>query len=519
MANIFKEFNKNANRIEFIYYVNVNKPIEFSKTDSFQCHKCKIEFDTFTDYNQHLITSEHIILSFAIPKSAKNNNKKEKKSDEKKTKKLSTTNIQTIKPSIIQNIPVTKKYDIKSEHIQNVQLNKSLTNLDVDGRILLDNIQTVQKSVVNNNFPEKVNDYVQKDSNMFNEFMKLTPTYNKHRQQYTNYFKHKITLLKKLSQYEELIMKTLSYYCDVCDFIAVEKYVWDKHNQTEHPLDSNRPLTYCSTCFMFVIIGNNQEHNRTMEHNTLLNYLQSIKPVEVLKDKTSLVKSNESCSSDKNCINLERKEKVELNNIDCFKESKYSQDNNPKNSDASLIKELSTNREDPMILKNTILLLDKTENKYEHKQDETNTPNTSKLIHSEITTSSNNLVNTLITIPYQANTIVENMIENINLVNVSTDNLVLNQVENVSTFKKIVKSQDKIISNFDETTLPPLTNKTQIFENKKLYELDEDQLYGEYVIQRLKNIKNMTIKQRVKLEIDYIFCTKMKQLLQENTKC
>jgi len=63
-----------------------------------------------------------------------------------------------------------------------------------------------------------------------------------------------------------------------------------------------------------------------------------------------------------------------------------------------------------------------------------------------------------------------------------------------------------------------LTNNTQIFENNKLRKLDEDQLYGEYVVQRLKNIKNTTIKQHVKLEIDFIFYTKMKQLLQENTK-
>lgn len=86
---------------------------------------------------------------------------------------------------------------------------------------------------------------------------------------------------------------------------------------------------------------------------------------------------------------------------------------------------------------------------------------------------------------------------------------VLNQVENES---------NEVISNFDETPWPPLTNSTQIFENKKKSGLDEDQLYGEYVIQRLKNIKNTTVKQLVKLEIDYIFYNKMKQLLQENTK-
>lgn len=165
-----------------------------------------------------------------------------------------------------------------------------------------------------------MNDDVQKGNNKSNENRKLmTPNHIKQWQQYTNYFKHKMILLKKLRQYEDLVMTTFSYYCDVCDFIAVEKYDWDKHNQTEHPFDSNRTITYCSTCFMFVIGG---EHNRTIEHSTLLNFLQSLKPAEALIEKTSLVKFVESCSSDKNCINPEPKEKIELNNTDCFKGNK-----------------------------------------------------------------------------------------------------------------------------------------------------------------------------------------------------
>ncbi|XP_060874487.1 uncharacterized protein LOC132948155 [Metopolophium dirhodum] len=522
MANIFKEFNKNANRVEFIHYHSTDKPIKCSKTESFKCRKCKIKFETLSDYNWHLVTSEHIILSFVIPKAVKNNNKKRKrkrnKNKKEKIKNVSTTNhtehvvIQTIEPSIIQNVPISQKYDeikSKSDQTQNVQLNKSPINLDIDGRTILDNIQTVQKSLVNNNILEKLNDDVQKGSNKSNENRKLMiPNHIKQWQQYTNYFKHKMSLLKKLRQYEDLVTTTLSYYCDVCDFIAVEKYNWDKHNQTEHPLDSNRPITYCSTCFMFVVGG---EHNRTIEHSTLLNFLQSLKPVEVLMEKTSLVKLVESCSSDKNCLNLKPKEKNGLNNTDCAKESKYSKDIDSKNSDCFLMKEPSTSREDPM-MKNTILLLDKTESQHEHKNDKTNASNAAKLIHSEIT-SSNNLANTLMTIPHQSNALVEKMTENINFVNVSTNDLVFNQVENDSEFIEIVKSQ-----NFDGTNLPPKTNKTQIFKIKKLCELDGDQLYGEYVTQRLKNIKSTTIKQHVKLEIDYIFYTKMKQLSQENTE-
>jgi len=50
-----------------------------------------------------------------------------------------------------------------------------------------------------------------------------------------------------------------------------------------------------------------------------------------------------------------------------------------------------------------------------------------KVIHSEITTS-NNLINTLITIPYQENVLEKKMPEKIDLVNVLTDDLVNNYI-------------------------------------------------------------------------------------------
>jgi len=50
-----------------------------------------------------------------------------------------------------------------------------------------------------------------------------------------------------------------------------------------------------------------------------------------------------------------------------------------------------------------------------------------KLIHSEITTS-NNLLNTLVPIPYQANALLKKMPENFDLGKVLTDDLVINYV-------------------------------------------------------------------------------------------
>ncbi|XP_060835182.1 uncharacterized protein LOC132918106 [Rhopalosiphum padi] len=462
------ELLNKAVKIPIKYYCRFCNVTFLSNHDMIDYHFLSVEHMTIKCFDELCsktkINSKQKIL-LEVLNETKNGNKIKKK-ENTGIKNFSMYNIQTIIPNIMQNIPVSQEYyDIKSEYTQNVELNKSQKNLSIDETTFLGNGQTVKKPLINNNFLEKLNDDVQKNCDKSNKNMKL-PNHSKHRPQYTNYFKHKINLLKKLRQHEDLIMKTLSYYCDVCDFIAVEKYVWDKHNQSEHSVDTS--ITYCSTCSMFV--GENyQEHNHTLEHSIFLNLLQLLKPVEVLKDKTSLIKLVESGSSVINSINLEQKEKIELNNFDCFEESK----DNRKNNDCSLLKELSINKDNPMIMEDGILLFDKSESINEQEQDETNTSNATKVIHSEITTS-NNLINTLITIPYQENVLEKKMPEKIDLVNVLTDDL--------------------------------------NFENKKFGKLDEDQLYGEYVIQRLKNIKDITIKQHVKLEIDNIFYTKMKQM-------
>jgi len=42
---------------------------------------------------------------------------------------------------------------------------------------------------------------------------------------------------------------------------------------------------------------------------------------------------------------------------------------------------------------------------------------------------------------------------------------------------------------------------------KQQHPTDVDQAYGQYVIERLKNIQNLSIKSDIKIEIDALFCT------------
>lgn len=58
--------------------------------------------------------------------------------------------------------------------------------------------------------------------------------------------------------------------------------------------------------------------------------------------------------------------------------------------------------------------------------------------------------------------------------------------------------------------------QTNLLNHDRVEVLYEDKTYGEYVTQRLKNIKNPEVKLYIKLEIDKIFYSIMKKFLSEN---
>lgn len=119
---------------------------------------------------------------------------------------------------------------------------------------------------------------VQSGHSELNKKIHLLSDYDK--QQYTNYYQHKIKLLNLFRKHESSIIRTSSFYCDVCDYITEEKYFWDKHNKTEHLDVDTRRTIYCSTCKMLIAGKNNEKHFNTAEHYTFFKFLQSLECVE-----------------------------------------------------------------------------------------------------------------------------------------------------------------------------------------------------------------------------------------------
>lgn len=144
--------------------------------------------------------------------------------------------------------------------------------------------------------------------------IELNSSHNEQSQQYTQYFKHKINLLNLLQKYKDRIMKTLVFYCNVCDFVTEEKYSWDKHTEREHPCATNRPTVHCSTCSIMIVDGDYEEHIRTIEHCILLKFVQPLTPIE--NDVIKSTKLVDTSTLDDTFIDPGRNTPFNLNKID-----------------------------------------------------------------------------------------------------------------------------------------------------------------------------------------------------------
>ncbi|VVC24920.1 Zinc finger C2H2-type [Cinara cedri] len=264
------------------------------------------------------------------------------------------------------------------------------------------------------------------------------------KQKYTEYFNHKLKLLKLLKINKDRILRTTSYYCNICDFITEEKYTWDFHNETVHADNINISMVFCTTCSMFISFNNFEEHNNTIEHSNLLKFLQSFNS---LRKKPILPLNNTNSQNEQKKRN--KTTNVLINNSGIF--------TSPPNNSLTTISTMLSG-----------------EPNVDLKIGELNT-----MIHGE-------------------------------------------------TSNCCAKLNDSFFLNPNEPTAEESDRKSifvsslcqkNVADLKRVEVLNEDKMYGEYVTQRLKYIENPTVKQHIKLEIDNIFFSSMKNDLLKSSNC
>lgn len=178
-----------------------------------------------------------------------------------------------------------------------------------------------------NNSLEKCNINIH---NISSESYKSKPSYKNKCERYTRYFKHKMDLLNLLRQYKDYLIKTLIYYCNLCDFVTEEKYIWDKHIKTKHSCTTNKSAStvHCSICSMVILGGTYEEHTRTIEHCILFEFGLTSKPmINDLVKNTELIKSANTSILDETLVDSEQNKPLlnkmnsaesGIKNITCF---------------------------------------------------------------------------------------------------------------------------------------------------------------------------------------------------------
>jgi len=119
---------KNKIKIPIEYYCRFCRVTFLSSCEMIDYHFLSVEHMTIKCFDELCSETKTNLKQKQIPEESKSVKNKVKKRKKKNTemKNVIMSNIQTIKPNIIQNVSVSQEYDdIKSEYIQNVQLNKS----------------------------------------------------------------------------------------------------------------------------------------------------------------------------------------------------------------------------------------------------------------------------------------------------------------------------------------------------------------------------------------------------------
>lgn len=79
--------------------------------------------------------------------------------------------------------------------------------------------------------------------------------------------------------------------------------------------------------------------------------------------------------------------------------------------------------------------------------------------------------------------------------------------------RKLQHSQILLKDEKTERECESFLNSTHALCHKSLRDSDQDFMYGHYVTERLKFIKSMSLKREIKLEIDKVFFSKIKEFI------
>lgn len=235
------------------YYTNnPSEDCGHRNINKFYCSTCLVEFNVQSNYNEHLISSEHIILKYFKP-----NQLGELKIIEHSMKTLKICNM--IKSDDNFNMSITLKNSNKNN---NFEFQNTISCIyDQDS---IESKQHFDPRVNISYFIDKLS--TQPNKSVFN-----------------NYLRMKFELLYQMPHAIHGFVKSISFYCTICDVVLCDQFNWTKHDSEIHNDINVYPDFYCAICQIYYIGSsiNINDHVVCIEHNIMFEFQECMKKISI----------------------------------------------------------------------------------------------------------------------------------------------------------------------------------------------------------------------------------------------
>jgi len=234
---------------------------------SLYCSTCLVEFNVESDYNEHLVSSEHIILKYF-------------KSHQIGELKILDRSMETMKIYLTN---LTESDDDDDNETMYQDCNETIYQDCNEIITSKENVTSCDpKENIISNLIEKLS--VQPKKSAFN-----------------NYLRMNFELLNQMPQAINVFVQTKSFVCDICNLVVCNRDDWIKHDKEFHLNNNDLSVLFCDVCRVYHVSNyiTIDHHLVTIEHRIMTEFQEYLKKNANKPSENNIINYNNNLISTK----------------------------------------------------------------------------------------------------------------------------------------------------------------------------------------------------------------------------
>lgn len=208
---------------------------------SLYCSTCLVMFNVESDFNEHLLSSEHIILRYF-------------KSNQLGELKILDRSMETMK-MYLTNLNKSDDDDDNDDDSDDYNDDNPRDTIRQDNNEII----TSTKNITSCDPKENITNLIEK--------LSAQPI----KSAFNNYLRMNFDLLIQKPQASNDIIKSRVFVCDICNLVLRNRDDWIKHDTEHHTKNINPKVLFCNICCIYLVstYDSIDHHLKTMEHKVM----------------------------------------------------------------------------------------------------------------------------------------------------------------------------------------------------------------------------------------------------------